>query len=134
MHPFNSLFEALGEIKCRNHSHLSLSLANETIACQGFDWLARLDKRGEKFDIVILDPPSTSVGKKKRRWSVQKDTAKLVSLAAPFVAALVIILYCSLLSVYVCMILLGSGCRLQTCRGLAAQWFDSTLRTVDVFY
>jgi len=27
------------------------------------------------------------------------------------------------------MILLGSGCRLQTCRGLAAQWFNSTLRT-----
>ena len=29
----------------------------------------------------------------------------------------------------VCMILPGGGCRLQTCRGLAAQWFDSTLRT-----
>ena len=25
----------------------------------------------------------------------------------------------------------GGGCRLQTCRGLAAQWFDSTLRTLD---
>ena len=27
------------------------------------------------------------------------------------------------------MILPGGGCRLQTCRGLAAQWFDFTLRT-----
>ena len=36
---------------------------------------------------------------------------------------------------FVCMILPGGGCRLQTCRGLAAQWFDSTLRTsVDVFH
>mmetsp|Transcript_11463 Transcript_11463/g.16809 ORF Transcript_11463/g.16809 Transcript_11463/m.16809 type:complete len:766 (+) Transcript_11463:114-2411(+) len=50
-----------------------------------FDWLARLLKRGEKFDIIILDPPSTSVGTKKKRWSVQNDMAELVSLAAPMV-------------------------------------------------
>jgi 23S rRNA G2069 N7-methylase RlmK/C1962 C5-methylase RlmI len=34
---------------------------------------------------VILDPPSTSVGKKKKRWSVKNDMAELVSLAAPLV-------------------------------------------------
>ena len=50
-----------------------------------FDWLARLAKRGELFDIVILDPPSTSVGKKKKRWSVKRDMAELVTLAAPLV-------------------------------------------------
>jgi len=51
-----------------------------------FDWLARLAKRGDQFDIVILDPPSTSVGgKKKKRWSVKNDMAELVSLAAPLV-------------------------------------------------
>ena len=50
-----------------------------------FDWLARLAKRGEKYDIVILDPPSTSVGKKKKRWSVSRDMAELVALAAPLV-------------------------------------------------
>eukprot|EP00571_Detonula_confervacea_P000436 CAMPEP_0172313562 /NCGR_PEP_ID=MMETSP1058-20130122/20446_1 /TAXON_ID=83371 /ORGANISM="Detonula confervacea, Strain CCMP 353" /LENGTH=949 /DNA_ID=CAMNT_0013027225 /DNA_START=52 /DNA_END=2898 /DNA_ORIENTATION=- len=50
-----------------------------------FDWLARLAKRGEQFDIVILDPPSTSVGKKKKRWSVKNDMAELVALAAPLV-------------------------------------------------
>ena len=32
---------------------------------------------------MILDPPSTSVGKKKKRWSVKNDMAELVSLAAP---------------------------------------------------
>lgn len=52
----------------------------------GFDWLVRLAKRGEQFDIVILDPPSTSVGgKKKKRWSVKNDMAELVSLATPLV-------------------------------------------------
>jgi len=50
-----------------------------------FDWLARLRRRGEHYDVVILDPPSTSVGRKKRRWSVRTDTDELVSLAAPLV-------------------------------------------------
>jgi 23S rRNA (cytosine1962-C5)-methyltransferase len=51
-----------------------------------FDWLARLAKRGEKYDIVILDPPSSSVGgRKKRRWSVKNDMDELVSLAAGLV-------------------------------------------------
>ena len=51
-----------------------------------FDWLARLGKRGEQYDIVILDPPSTSVGgKKKKRWSVKQDMDELVALAAPLV-------------------------------------------------
>mmetsp|Transcript_15795 Transcript_15795/g.19258 ORF Transcript_15795/g.19258 Transcript_15795/m.19258 type:complete len:888 (-) Transcript_15795:66-2729(-) len=51
-----------------------------------FDWLARLAKRGEQFDLLILDPPSTSVGgKKKKRWSAKNDYDQLVSLAAPLV-------------------------------------------------
>ena len=50
-----------------------------------FEWLAKLSKRGELFDIVILDPPSSSVGKKKRRWSVKNDYDELVALAAPLV-------------------------------------------------
>ncbi|VEU39913.1 unnamed protein product [Pseudo-nitzschia multistriata] len=50
-----------------------------------FEWLEKFCKRGEKFDIVILDPPSSSVGKKKKRWSVNRDMAELVQLAAPLV-------------------------------------------------
>ena len=50
-----------------------------------FDWLARLARRGEKYDIIILDPPSSSIGSKKKRWSVKNDMDKLVSLAAPLV-------------------------------------------------
>lgn len=51
----------------------------------GFDWLAKLAKRGEKYDIVILDPPSSSVGKKKKRWSIKNDMPELVALAAQVV-------------------------------------------------
>ena len=51
-----------------------------------FDWLNRLKRRGESFNLVILDPPSTSVGKTKRRWSVKRDYGELVALAAPLVA------------------------------------------------
>lgn len=59
---------------------------HDTIYGDCFDWLRRLQKRGEKFDIVILDPPSTSVGgKKKSRWSAKNDYDELVSLAAPLV-------------------------------------------------
>ncbi|GAX26863.1 hypothetical protein FisN_9Lh148 [Fistulifera solaris] len=51
-----------------------------------FDWLERLAKRGEKYDIVILDPPSSSVGgRKKKRWSIKSDLDELVSLAAKLV-------------------------------------------------
>ena len=48
--------------------------------------MARLAKRGEKYDMVILDPPSTSVGgKKKKRWSAKNDYDELVALAAQLV-------------------------------------------------
>ena len=50
-----------------------------------FDWVRRLARRGERFDLVILDPPGTSVGKKKRRWSAARDYDALVELAAPLV-------------------------------------------------
>ena len=70
----------------KNFSHFQHLFFLPYIAQLGFDWLARLSKRGEKFDIVIVDPPSTSVGgKKKKRWSAKNDYSELVSLAAPLV-------------------------------------------------
>ena len=51
-----------------------------------FDWVRRLAKRGERFDLVILDPPGTSVGKRKRRWSAARDYHELVALAAPLLS------------------------------------------------
>ena len=81
-------------LTCNGNRYLIIACAFLTFvyvsACclnvlSGFDWLEKLSKRGEKFDIVILDPPSSSVGKKKRRWSVRNDMDELVALAAPLV-------------------------------------------------
>lgn len=51
-----------------------------------FDWLKRFGKRGQKFDVVILDPPSYSTTH-ETRFVVERDTARLVALAAPVVQA-----------------------------------------------
>ncbi len=49
-----------------------------------FDWLQRFGKRGQRFDMVILDPPSYSTTR-ETRFSVEHDTARLVALAAKVV-------------------------------------------------
>jgi 23S rRNA (cytosine1962-C5)-methyltransferase len=49
-----------------------------------FDWLKRFGKRGQKFDVVILDPPSYSTTH-ETRFAVERDTARLVALAASVV-------------------------------------------------
>jgi len=45
-----------------------------------FDWLARLARRRERFDLVILDPPGFSTTK-TRRFTVARDYGELVALA-----------------------------------------------------
>ncbi len=49
-----------------------------------FDWLKRFGKRGQRFDVVILDPPSYS-STHETRFAVERDTARLVALAAQVV-------------------------------------------------
>jgi 23S rRNA (cytosine1962-C5)-methyltransferase len=49
-----------------------------------FDWLERFGKRGQKFDLVILDPPSYSTTH-ATRFAVERDTAQLAALAAAVV-------------------------------------------------
>ena len=46
-----------------------------------FDWLARLARRGDRFDLVILDPPGFS-RTKTRRFSAEHDYGELAGLAA----------------------------------------------------
>ncbi len=50
-----------------------------------FDWLARFARRGDTFDLVILDPPSFSKTK-TGRFSAAKDYAQLAELAAAVVS------------------------------------------------
>jgi 23S rRNA (cytosine1962-C5)-methyltransferase len=58
-----------------------------------FDWLARLARRGERFDLVILDPPGFSRAK-SRTFSAAHDYAGLVELAARVLAADGLLLAC----------------------------------------
>lgn len=46
-----------------------------------FDWFARLRKRGDLFDLVVLDPPSFARGK-SGVWRSERDYARLSALAA----------------------------------------------------
>lgn len=46
-----------------------------------FDWLRRLARRGDTFDLVILDPPSFARGK-GGIWRAERDYARLAALAA----------------------------------------------------
>jgi 23S rRNA (cytosine1962-C5)-methyltransferase len=46
-----------------------------------FDWLRRLDKKGRRFEIILLDPPTFSHSKSGGSFSVEKDYGKLASAA-----------------------------------------------------
>ena len=56
------------------------------IAGDVFDWLRRFAKKGERFDVVVLDPPSFSTSE-GRAFSAKRDYFKLVAAASPLVAA-----------------------------------------------
>ncbi len=49
-----------------------------------FDWLRRFGRAGQRFDLVILDPPSYATTR-QTRFAVERDYADLVKLAAPVV-------------------------------------------------
>jgi 23S rRNA (cytosine1962-C5)-methyltransferase len=46
-----------------------------------FEWLGRLARRGDAFELVILDPPSFARGK-AGVWRAERDYARLAALAA----------------------------------------------------
>jgi 23S rRNA (cytosine1962-C5)-methyltransferase len=43
--------------------------------------LPRLERRGEKYDLIILDPPTFSLGHKGRRWRVEEQIEDLLRAA-----------------------------------------------------
>ncbi len=51
-----------------------------------FDWLKRFAKRGQQWDLVLLDPPTFSTTKGGRRFQAERDYAALAALAVPLVA------------------------------------------------
>lgn len=52
-----------------------------------FDWLKRFAKRGQRWDMVILDPPTFSTTKRGRAFQAGRDYEELAALAIPLVAA-----------------------------------------------
>ena len=50
------------------------------------DVLPRLERRGEKFDVIILDPPTFSRGNRGRRWQVEEQIEDLLRAALELVA------------------------------------------------
>jgi 23S rRNA (cytosine1962-C5)-methyltransferase len=62
------------------------------VADDAFDVLARLARRGEKFDAIILDPPTFSRGRSGRLFRAQRDYRRLIELAVPCAAPGAVIL------------------------------------------
>ncbi|MCI0746416.1 MAG: pseudouridine synthase [Verrucomicrobia subdivision 3 bacterium] len=48
-----------------------------------FDWLRRLNRKGRRFDLVILDPPTFSQSKERGIFRAEKDYGKLLAAALP---------------------------------------------------
>ncbi len=67
------------------HAGVSLGPAHTFVADDAFSWLARAAKKGEKFDLVIVDPPSYSVTK-ARRFVAESDYAELAALVLSVMA------------------------------------------------
>jgi len=63
------------------------------VADDVLDVLPSLERKGEKFDAIVLDPPTFSLGNRGRRWKVENDLEDLVlaalELATPNAAILI---------------------------------------------
>lgn len=74
----------------RGRANFALNGLDQTkhgfIADDVLDVLPRLARRGEKFDTIVLDPPTFSRGNKGRKWQVEHDFENLL-IAALEVAA-----------------------------------------------
>ncbi len=59
---------------------------HEFIHGDAFEWLKRFVKRGQTWDIVLLDPPTFSTTKRGRAFRAERDYLELETLAIPAVA------------------------------------------------
>lgn len=69
----------------RNHALNGFSVERrDFLAGDAFEWIPRLVRKGEQFDLVVLDPPSFATAERSR-FSAAKDYAGLVRQVAPLV-------------------------------------------------
>jgi 23S rRNA (cytosine1962-C5)-methyltransferase len=59
---------------------------HEFVFGDAFEWLKRFAKRGQRWDVVIIDPPTFSTTKKGRVFQAARDYEELAALAMPLVA------------------------------------------------
>lgn len=68
--------------------------AHDFIFGDVFDWLPRLIKKGRRWDMVILDPPTFSTGKSAHIFQAKRDYPKLITLARSCLTPQGVILAC----------------------------------------
>ncbi len=62
------------------HAAIALGAAHTFVADDAFSWLERAAKKGDRYDLIIVDPPSYS-STKARRFVAESDYAELAALA-----------------------------------------------------
>jgi 23S rRNA (cytosine1962-C5)-methyltransferase len=60
---------------------------HEFIYGEAFDWLRRLAKKGRRFEVILLDPPTFSQSKESGVFQAEKDYSRLVAAALPLLGA-----------------------------------------------
>lgn len=63
------------------HAGLANDAVHSFVAVDAFAWLDRAARRGETFDLVVLDPPSYSAAKRGSRFVADKDYSALAAAA-----------------------------------------------------
>jgi 23S rRNA (cytosine1962-C5)-methyltransferase len=63
------------------HAGLANDKIHSFVAADAFAWLERTARRGETFDLVVLDPPSYSAAKRGSRFVADKDYGALAAAA-----------------------------------------------------
>ena len=60
-----------------------------------FDWLGRLEKKGRRFDVIVLDPPTFSQSKESGVFRVERNLGDLVAAAKRVVKPGGVLLACA---------------------------------------
>jgi 23S rRNA (cytosine1962-C5)-methyltransferase len=68
------------------HAGVSSGAAHTFVVDDAFSWLERAARRGERFDLVVLDPPSYSTTR-RGRFVAEDDYVRVAALAIGILAA-----------------------------------------------